>query len=83
MAEVLNLDRKPIADTMKPLLNMVEPILMYRSMNPAWPNPPSIPSFGTILHGPIFRNLAMPKIADITDDEKVKPKLDFTLVLCY
>ena len=50
---------------------MVEAMLMTRRTNPTWPNPFRNPWSGTNRQGPDFKDFAMPKVAENTDEDKV------------
>ena len=53
--------------SMKPLPIRVAIMLRYRKMKPIVPKPPKSPFFGTNLHGPSNKKLAIPLEAEISE----------------
>lgn len=47
---------------------------MTRRTNPTWPNPLRNPWSGINRQGPDFKDFAMPKVAENTDEDKVTQK---------
>ena len=71
MAPFIGLKSHSRANKRMPLLIKVNTILNTNNKKQGFPNPPRIPSSGTNLHGPTFRNLAIPKEAVKTEEQKV------------
>ena len=68
---LLSTSNKHVIGKMKPLLTIVVEMLSMSRKNPGVAWPPHGPWSGRSLHGPIFRNLAMPRVAVKIEEIKV------------
>ena len=66
--------------SIKPLPVRVAIMLRHRKIKPIVPKPPNGPFFGTNLHGPSIKKLAIPLEAEITEVANVAMKKGLTLI---